>query len=159
MLALGLALNAIGVGLLCWLIFAIAVYALPFFVAMNIGMTAFRGGAGVVGALLVGIASGAFTVVLSQVTLAASRSLTLRIVIAVAFTAPAAVAGYQVAFAVSHIGVPSPGWREVFACVGAVSACCTAWGRLNALAETRPFEPAGEVKHSQPVLTATMPKR
>ena len=32
MLALGLVLNIAGVGLFCWLIFTLAVYALPFFV-------------------------------------------------------------------------------------------------------------------------------
>jgi hypothetical protein len=32
MLALGLLLNTIGLGLFCWLIFTLAVYALPFFV-------------------------------------------------------------------------------------------------------------------------------
>jgi hypothetical protein len=32
MLALGLLLNIAGVGLFCWLIFTLAVYALPFFV-------------------------------------------------------------------------------------------------------------------------------
>ena len=32
MLALGLLLNTVGIGLFCWLIFTLAVYALPFFV-------------------------------------------------------------------------------------------------------------------------------
>ena len=32
MLALGLLLNIAGIGLFCWLIFTLAVYALPFFV-------------------------------------------------------------------------------------------------------------------------------
>ena len=59
MLALGLVLNTVGIGLFCWLIFALAVYALPFFVAVSVGMLAFHSGAGVVGALLVGIAAGA----------------------------------------------------------------------------------------------------
>ena len=54
MLALGLVLNTLGIGLFCWLIFTLAVYALPFFVALSVGMTAFHSGAGVVGALLVG---------------------------------------------------------------------------------------------------------
>jgi hypothetical protein len=31
MLALGLLLNTVGIGLFCWLIFTLAVYALPFF--------------------------------------------------------------------------------------------------------------------------------
>ena len=41
MLALGLVLNTVGIGLFCWLIFTLAVYALPFFVAMNAGMWPF----------------------------------------------------------------------------------------------------------------------
>ena len=61
MLALGLVLNTLGIGLFCWAIFALAVYALPFFVALSVGMLAFRHGAGVFGALLIGIASGALT--------------------------------------------------------------------------------------------------
>ena len=61
MLALGLILNTVGIGLFCWLIFTLAVYALPFFVALNAGMLAFHSGAGVIGALLVGIVAGALT--------------------------------------------------------------------------------------------------
>ena len=32
MLALGLLLNTVGLGVICWLIFTLAVYVLPFFV-------------------------------------------------------------------------------------------------------------------------------
>jgi hypothetical protein len=64
MLALGLVLNTLGIGLFCWAIFALAVYALPFFAALSIGMAAFRSGAGVIGALLIGTAGGALTLVL-----------------------------------------------------------------------------------------------
>ena len=51
-------LNTVGIGLFCWLIFTLAVYALPFFVAVNAGMSAFHSGAGILGAPLVGIAAG-----------------------------------------------------------------------------------------------------
>ena len=61
MLVLGLLLNMFGIGLFCWLIFTLAVYALPFFVGLTAGMAAFHGGAGVLGAPLVGIAAGALT--------------------------------------------------------------------------------------------------
>ena len=54
MLAIGLILSIFGIGLFCWLIFALAVYALPFFVGLTVGMAAFHSGAGVIGALLVG---------------------------------------------------------------------------------------------------------
>ncbi|MBR1177068.1 hypothetical protein JQ617_24160 [Bradyrhizobium sp. KB893862 SZCCT0404] len=143
MLALGLVLNTVGIGLFCWLIFALAVYALPFFIAVSIGMMAFHGGSGIVGALLVGMASGALTLAIGQVSVAVSRSLALRIAIATAFAVPAAVAGYHVVFALSQIGVPSLAWREAFACLGAVCIGGTAWTRLTVFAETRPLEPAG----------------
>ncbi|UWU75404.1 hypothetical protein N2603_36030 [Bradyrhizobium huanghuaihaiense] len=143
MLALGLVLNILGIGLFCWAIFALAVYALPFFVALSIGMTAFRSGAGLIGALLIATAGGALTLALGQVAVAIIRSLALRIAIATAFAIPAAVAGYHVVFALSKIGVPSLAWREVFACLGAVCIGVTSWTRLIILAETRPFEPGG----------------
>lgn len=142
MLALGLVLNTLGIGLFCWAIFALAVYALPFFVALSIGMTALQSGAGVVGALLIGAASGALTLFLGQTAVAVTRALTLRIAIATAFAVPAALAGYHVVFALSQIGMPSLAWREILACLGAVCIGGTAWTRLTVFAEARPFERA-----------------
>lgn len=154
MLALGLVLNTLGIGLFCWLIFVLAVYALPFFVAVTVGMSAFHDGAGVFGALLIGIVSGALTLAAGQLTLAVSRSLTLRVTIATVFAVPAAIAGYQVVFALSQIGVPSLAWREAFACIGALCIGGTAWVRLTVLARTRPSHSAGAVNTPRPVLTA-----
>lgn len=160
MLALGLVLNTLGIGLFCWAIFALAVYALPFFVALSIGMLAFHGGGGVVGALLIGLASGALTLAVGQVAVAASRARTLRIAIAAAFAVPAAVAGFHVMYALSQIGVPSLAWREAFACLGGVCIGGTAWTRLTVFAETRPLEPAGVAENMpRPVLTAATHER
>ena len=154
MLALGLVLNTLGIGLFCWAIFALAVYVLPFFVALIIGMTALQSGAGVVGALLIGTTGGALTLVLGQTAAAVTRSLTLRTAIATAFAVPAA-AGYHLVYALSQIAMPSPASREVFACLGAVCVAGTSWTRLTVFAEARPFEPVGAVeKPSQPILTA-----
>lgn len=155
MLALGLALNTLGIGLFCWLIFALAVYALPFFVAVTVGMSAFRDGAGVFGALLIGIVSGALTLAAGQLTLAVSQSLTLRVAIATVFAVPAAIAGYHVVFALSQIEVASLVWREAIACVGALCIGGTAWARLTFFARTRPSDSAGVVENTpRPVLTA-----
>ncbi|MET4121130.1 hypothetical protein ABIB85_007576 [Bradyrhizobium sp. JR1.5] len=147
MLALGLVLNTLGIGLFCWAIFALAVYALPFFVALGVGMLAFRDGAGVFGAPLIGIASGTLTLAAGQVAVAVSRSLTFRVAIATAFAVPAAIAGYHVVFALSQIGVPSLTWREAFACGGAVCIGGTAWTRLTLFAELRPLESGGVVEN------------
>ena len=146
MLALGLVLNTLGIGLFCWAIFALAVYALPFFVALIIGMTALQSGAGVVGALLIGTTGGALTLVLGQTAAAVTRSLTLRTAIATAFAVPAAAAGYHLVYALSQIAMPSPASREVFACLGAVCVAGTSWTRLTVFAEARPFEPVGAVE-------------
>ncbi len=141
MLAIGLVLNTLGIGLFCWAIIALAVYALPFFVALIIGMMTFHSDASLIGAMLIATAGGALTLVLGQVAFAVTRSSALRIAIATAFAVPAAVAGYHVVFAVSNIGVPSLAWREVFASLGAVCVGGTAMTRLVVLAKTRPFEP------------------
>ncbi|MET4445479.1 hypothetical protein ABIB75_003761 [Bradyrhizobium sp. GM2.2] len=147
MLALGLALNILGIGLFCWVIFALAVYAPPFFVALSVGMLTFRHGAGAFGALLIGIASGTLTLAAGQLAVAVSQSLTLRIAIATAFAVPAVIAGYHVVFALSQIGMPSLASREAFACGGAVCIGGTAWTRLMVSAKTGPFEPGGVVEN------------
>ena len=135
-------------------------YALPFFVALSAGMLAFHQGAGVFGALLIGIVSGALTLAVGQLAVAISRSLTLRVVIAAAFAVPAAIAGYHVVFGLSQIGVPSLAWREVFACLGAVCIGGTAWTRLTVFAETRPSSRPGRSENApQPVLTAATHER
>ena len=105
-----------------------------------------QSGAGVVGALLIGTTGGALTLVLGQTAAAVTRSLTLRTAIATAFAVPAAVAGYHLVYALSQIAMPSPAWREVFACLGAVCVGGTAWTRLTVFAEARPFEPVGAVE-------------
>jgi hypothetical protein len=99
MLVIGLILSMFGIGLFCWLIFTLAVYALPFFVGLTAGMAAFHSGAGVIGALLVGIVAGALTLGIGQVAFAVVRPVALRAVIAAAFAVPAAFAGYHAVLA------------------------------------------------------------
>lgn len=154
MLALGLLLNPVGIGLFCWLIFTLAVYALPFFVAINAGIWAFHSGAGVLGTLVVAVAAGCMTLAIAQIAFATTRSLMLRAVIAALFAFPATFAGYHVALAMAQIGVPSPVCREVFACLGAVFIGGTAWTRLTIFTESSPPEPGRVLGNSpQPVLT------
>jgi len=147
--------NTVGIGLFCWLIFTLAAYALPFSVAVSAGMMAFHSGAGIVGASLVGVGAGAATLAIGQTAFAATRHLILRAAFAGVFAVPAAIAGYHVVLVMSQIGVHSPVWREVFACVGSILIGGTAWTRLAVFAEPHPLEPGGMADStSQPVLTA-----
>ena len=160
MVALGLVLNTVGIGLFCWLIFTLAVYALPFFVALNVFMMALHSGAGVLGAPLVAIAAGGMTLAIGQIAFAMTRSVIIRAIIAGVFAVPATLAGYQVVFAMSQVGVPSLAWREIFACLGAVFIGGTAWTRLTIFTETRPLDSDTAVgSDPQPVLTAAAHKQ
>ena len=91
MLALGLLLNTVGIGLFCWLIFTLAVYALPFFVAVSAGLMAFHSGAGILGTPLVGIAAGGMALAAGRTAFAMTRLTILRAAIAAAFAVPAAI--------------------------------------------------------------------
>ena len=155
MLVIGLILSIFGIGLFCWLIFTLAVYALPFFVGLTAGMAAFHGGAGVLGAILVGIVIGALTLGIGQVAFALVKPMALRAVIAAAFAIPAAIAGYHAVLGLSQIGVPSLLWREVFAWIGAILIGGTAWARMTVFAEPLPLRPGGASQNEpQPLLTA-----
>jgi len=155
MLALGLLLNTVGIGLFCWLIFTLGVYALPVFVAINAGIWAFHPGAGLFGTPLVTVAAGGMSLAIAQIAFAMTRSLIVRAFIAAVFALPATFAGYHVVLSMSQLGVPSLTWREVFACVGAVFIGGTAWTRLAVFTEPRAVEPSSAVGDSpQPVLAA-----
>jgi hypothetical protein len=154
MLALGLLLNTVGIGLFCWLIFTLAVHALPFFVGLTVFMMALHGGAGILGAPLVGVVAGGMTLAIGQTAFAMTRSVITRAIVAALFAVPATLAGYQVVFAMSQIGVPSLAWREIFACLGAVFIGGTAWTRLTIFTETRPLDSDRAFgSDPQPVLT------
>jgi hypothetical protein len=131
LLVLGLILSVFGIGFFCWLIFTLIVYALPFVVGLTAGMAAFHGGAGVIGALVVGVAVGALTLLVGQVAFASARPLILRAAIGLLYAVPAAIAGYHAVLGLSQIGVPSLPWREAFACIGAIFIGGTAWARMS----------------------------
>ncbi|MFC7399932.1 hypothetical protein ACFQU1_22255 [Chelatococcus sp. GCM10030263] len=155
MLVIGLIFSVFGIGLFCWLIFTMAVYALPFFVGLTAGMAAWHSGAGVLGSLVIGIAIGALTLGAGQFVFALTRSPILRVAIAAVFAIPAAIAGYHAVLGLSQIGVPALMWREVFAWVGAIMIGGTAWVRLTVLAGP-PFWHGGaalQTPHSLPVAT------
>src|ERR1700692_3875734 len=94
MLILGLILSVFAIGFFCWLLFTLAVYALPFFVAVTVGLAAYHHDAGLLGAFLTAILAGAATLAIGQLAFALVPSTAIRAVIALVFAAPAAVAGY-----------------------------------------------------------------
>lgn len=148
---IGLILSIFGIGFLCWLLFTLAVYALPFFAGVTAGLAAYHSGSGVIGAILVGFFAGAATWLIGQFAFATVRWAPLRLLIAVLFVAPAVVAGYSAVLGLGQIGVPSPVWREIFAVIGAICIGGAALGRLLAIPPGAPGRAGG------PALTTATP--
>jgi hypothetical protein len=130
MLIAGLVLSVFGLGFFCWLLFTLAVYALPFLAGVTVGLAAFHSGAGFIGALIVGIVAGGVTLALGQIAFATVRTPLIRAFIGLLYAVPAAIAGYQLSFGLAGIGVPIGGWQEAFATGGAVLAGITAFARM-----------------------------
>jgi hypothetical protein len=133
MLVIGLVLSAACIGFFCWLLFTFAVYALPFFGGLTAGLAAFHSGLGIIGALVVGVLAARATLAIGQIAFATVRTPLIRAAIVLLFAVPAAVAGCHATFGLAQIGVPSEGWREAFAIVGAVLVGGTAWARMSLL--------------------------
>jgi hypothetical protein len=155
MAIIGIVLSIFGLGFFCWLLFTLAVYALPFFAGLTVGLAAFHSGSGVVGAFTVGILAGAATLAIGQIAFATVRTPLVRAAIGLLYAVPAAIAGYHVTLGSAHVGIPSGGWRAAFAVLGAILIGGTAWARIT-LFVTLPREARGaKIPSSLPLATAT----
>ena len=130
MLIVGIIFSVFGIGFFCWLLFTLAVYALPFFTGMTAGFAAYHSGAGVIGALIVGVLAGGATLAIGQVAFATIRIPLIRAAIGLLYAVPAAIAGYHATLGLAQIGMSSETWREVFAAIGSVLVGGTAWARM-----------------------------
>jgi hypothetical protein len=137
MLVTGVIFGFVALGFSCWLLFALAVNALPFFVGVTAGLAGYQSGLGAIGAINVGLVAGAVTLAAGQSAFVVTQSPPMRAAIALLFAAPATVAGYHATLGLAHIGASSHRWQEVFAFIGAVVVGGTAWARMTSLAQPR----------------------
>ncbi len=149
MLALALILALISLGLICRAMFALAVHALPFFIAVSLGMAVVKAGGSVGLACLTGLIAGAFTLGCGRVLFAASGSFLVRSVVAAAFLIPAAIAGRHAALGLALLAEPAPLWRDIIGWSGALLVGLVAWHGL--LSQERPRPPRSERDHDQPL--------
>lgn len=120
-------LSIAAIGFFCWLLFTIAVFALPFFAGVSAASWAYHTGAGWLGAILVGIVAAALTLGFGQVLLAIVRPLWAKLAIATVFVAPAVIAGYHAVHGIVKHTMPSEAWQIVFStiCANASRWDCT----------------------------------
>ena len=130
MIIIGIILSFVGVAYLCWLLFALAVYALPVFAGVTAGLAAYHSDSGPIAAIIVGAIASGLTLIAGQVAFARLRSPLIRAALALLFAVPAAVAGYHAARGLAQIAIPADGWRDAIAFAGAAVVAATAWMRI-----------------------------
>ncbi|MBY6239581.1 hypothetical protein [Methylosinus sp. Sm6] len=141
MILLGILLSIAAISFFCWLLFTLAVFALPFFAGVTAGAWAYHTGTGWLGAILIGIACAGLTLGIGQILLMIVRPLWARLVIALVFVAPAAIAGYHATHGIVKQTMPSETWQIVFSVIGAVAVGITAFVRVTAMASASPTGP------------------
>ncbi len=130
-----------GLGVLGWIAFNLAVYALPCAIGLTSGLYFYETGDGVFLSLLVGLLVGGIAVVLGELAFERLRIPILRIVIGLIYAAPAGIAGFNAAKGVSSLGVNGDTTITLFSWIGALIVGGAAWARVSGWAETSRFQP------------------
>ena len=117
MIFIGILLSIGAIGFLCWLLFTLAVFALPFLAGLTAGTWAYGTGAGWFGAIIVGSVAAGLTFGIGQLLLATVRPTWARLLIAAAFVAPAVVAGFHATHGIVKHTLPSETWQVVFSVI------------------------------------------
>lgn len=118
--------------------FTLAVFALPVFVGLTVGIWAIHTGAGALGAIVIGLAAGGATFGIGHLALAFVPWAWLRLLIILVYAAPAAVAGYSATRGIAQMAMPSPAWQTVFSVIGAIAVGITAFVRVTGIAPPGP---------------------
>jgi hypothetical protein len=134
MIVLSILASIAAIGVICCFLFYLAVYALPLFAGVTAGVWAHGGGAGWLGGLAAGFITGLATLLVGHLLLTFVKPLWLRLPIALAFVAPAALAGYHATHGIVKHTMPSETWQIAFSVVGAIVVAITAFARLATLA-------------------------
>ena len=140
MIVLGILVSIAAIGTMCWLLFNLAVFSLPFFIGLTAGTWAYGTGSGWLGAILAGLVAAGLTLAVGQGLLMLIRPIWARLLIALAFVAPAGVAGFHATLGIVKHMMPSETWQIVFSVIGAAAVGVTAFLRVAGMAATGPAD-------------------
>ncbi|KGJ18045.1 hypothetical protein [Paracoccus sanguinis] len=134
MIILAILASLTAIGLFCWLLFTLAIFALPAFVGVTAGAWAHGMGAGIAGAVFVGAIAAAMTLAAGHLLLTFVRPMWLKVIVAAAFVVPAAIAGFHATHGIVKHLMPSDTWQIAFSVIGAVAVGITAFVRVAGMA-------------------------
>jgi hypothetical protein len=116
--------------ILCLVAYTLATYALPLMLGLAAARFAYHTGAGLIGASFIGLIAAVAVFGLFAVLFAKLRSPILRLILAMIFAAPAALAGYALTHGVTHEAMRSAIWRQIFCFIGGALVGLSALMRL-----------------------------
>jgi hypothetical protein len=114
-----------------WLLFNLAVHALPVGAGICIAFWMRDHGHGYVAAILGGLAAGIAILLIGQLLFAIVRAPILRFVLALTFAIPAGVAGYHAAQDVMQLAIEPGMLLSALSWIGGVVIASSAWSRLT----------------------------
>jgi hypothetical protein len=129
------------IAILCVVAYRLAVYALPFMLGLTAAQFAYQTGSGLIGAGLVGLVAAGIAFGVLALLFDTLRQPFLRLIVALIFAAPAAIAGYALVHGITREAVPSEVWRQVFCIVGGGFVGVSALLRLAAPADAQSARP------------------
>jgi hypothetical protein len=138
MIILAIVASLAAIGALCWLLFTLAVFALPAFVGATVGAWAHEAGAGIPGAILIGLFAAAATLAVGQLVIMFVRPVWLKLIVAIVFVAPAAIAGFHATHGIVKHLMPSEAWQITFSVIGAIAVGITALVWVAGMAAAQP---------------------
>lgn len=127
-----------------WLLFSLAVYALPLYAGIGLAFWMHGAGFSYAPSILAGFAAGFATLFAGQLLFALSGSPLLRLAIALLFAVPAGVAGYHAVHGVMALAIDPGAALTALSWLGATIIAATAWTRLTG------FEAGGHVQQPLP---------
>ena len=145
MIFIGILLSMATIAFFCWLLFTLAVFALPLFAGITAGTWAYDTGGRWLGVLVVGLAAAGLTYGLGQFLFATVRPICARLLIAAVFVVPAVETGFHATHGIVKHTMPSQTWQMVFSILGAGVVGIVAIVRII---ETKAFRPSDG--HSSP---------
>ncbi|MFC0687680.1 hypothetical protein [Novosphingobium clariflavum] len=127
---------------LLWLLFRLAVYALPVATGISLAFWIRDHDYGYLAAILGGFAAGVAVLVVGQLLFTVIRSPIVRLAIALLFAIPAGIAGYHAVQGVIGFAIDPGMMLSTLSWIGGVTIAVTAWIRLASLEISQPAQAA-----------------
>jgi hypothetical protein len=124
-----------GLGAICWVLFNLAVYALPFAIGLASGMYLYETGQGVFLSILAGLFIGGLVAALGEFAFDRIRSVPLKLTIGLIYAIPAGIAGFHAAKGLAELGGAGAVAIIILSWLGALVVGGTAWARVSGWSE------------------------